>query len=622
MNPAAVLTALVEDLERHLGDPFEPTSRITARRILELDEREAYPHELLSALHTWNAHEYAIPARWGGRAVDIENSLHLMRQVARRDATVATALSISSLSYMPIWVAGTEQQRLYYASQISSGAKMSWGLSERDHGSDLLSNELTAQPVEGGYLVSGEKWLIGNATLADFIVLHARTRPAGGPAGFTLLVLDKRSVPAALVETLPGERLHGLRGIDMSGVRLSGCFIPDSARIGREGTGLEIALQASHAVRSMITSIALGCTDTALRLTLDFAVNRQIFGARVSEIPYTRRQLADSYAELLVGEAVAMTSARSLQVCPDQSSVFSAISKYFVPTLLQGSLSRLAVVLGARHYLREHPRFGLFQKALRDAPVADFADGNTVVNLKNIVSQLGSLLSPGATPDPAEVANLFDLSQPLPGYEPWRQSLASRHGRDHASRSLPAHVRVLLARAAVQPEPARAQLLLAAQLAGDWLIELDRIRTELAALKAQYGTGCGQRPELFELARRYCLVHAAACVTGLWAHAGEAVRLPPIEVAVWCLRRLSQQLHPYEAADGSAEHLDRAERVIVAHLLSQHERGEAFSLRTMRLQAAPLRTAPAGADLISHQTPDMLAAGQRATGQAKQGSAA
>jgi alkylation response protein AidB-like acyl-CoA dehydrogenase len=592
MNPATELVDLVEDLERHLGDPFDEASRITARRILELDEREAYPHELLSALHSWNAHEYAIPAQWGGRAVDIENSLHLMRQVARRDATVATALSISSLSYMPIWVAGTEQQRRYYASQISCGAKMSWGLSEREHGSDLLSNELTAQPVEGGYLVSGEKWLIGNATLADFIVLHARTRPAGGPAGFSLLVLDKRSVPAAQVQTLPGERLHGLRGIDMSGVRLDGCFIPESARIGREGTGLEIALQASHAVRSMITSIALGCTDTALRLTLDFAVNRHIFGARVSDIAYTRRQLADSYVELLVGEAVAMTSARSLQVCPGQSSVFSAISKYFVPTLLQGSLSRLAVVLGARHYLREHPRYGLFQKALRDAPVADFADGNTVVNLKNIASQLGSLLGPGATPEPAEVANLFDLSQPLPGYEPWRQSLASRHGRDHASRSLPAHVRALGRLAASADDPSRAQFLLAASLAGEWLAERDRIRSELDELKAQHPKGHGQRPEVFELARQYCLIHAAACVAGLWAHAGEQVELPPIEVAVWCLRRLRQQLHPHEACAGAADDLDRAEQVTMTRLLGQHQRGEAFSLRTMRLQAAPQQAEP------------------------------
>lgn len=590
MRPIAEPVRLVEELERHLGDPFDDASRITARRILELDEREAYPHELLSALHTWNAHEYAVPATWGGRAVDIENSLHLMRQVARRDATVATALSISSLSYMPIWVAGTEEQRRYYARQICSGAKLSWGLSERDHGSDLLSNELTAQRVEGGYLVSGEKWLIGNATLADFIVLHARTRPSGGPAGFTLLVLDKRSVAAALVEPLPGERLHGLRGIDMSGVRLSGCFVPDSARIGREGTGLEIALQASHAVRSMITSIALGCTDTALRLTLDFAVNRQIFGARVSDIPYSRRQLADCYAELLIGEAVAMTSARSLQVCPDQSSVFSAISKYFVPTLLQGSLSRLAVVLGARHYLRDHPRFGLFQKALRDAPVADFADGNTVVNLKNIVSQLGGLLAAGAAPEPDAVAGLFDLSRPLPYYEPWRQALTSRHGRDHAVRSLPAHQLALRGLADTAPDgPSRAQYLLAASLAGEWLQERDRLQAEFSDLAARYGSKHAQRPEAYELARQYCLVHAGACVAGLWAHDGGQVTLPPIEVAVWCLLRLRRQLHPYRGCDGATAELERAEQVTMAHALARHEHGQAFSLRTMHLQAAPLR---------------------------------
>jgi alkylation response protein AidB-like acyl-CoA dehydrogenase len=338
-GPAATVRGLCQDLERYLGDPFALDSRITYRRVLELDEKECYPHEELAALHAWGVHEYAVPARWGGRAENVETSMHLLRQVARRDPTAAAALGLSSLSYMSIWVAGTDEQRRYYGEQIRNGAKICWGLSERDFGSDILASGTVARPVPGGYRVNGEKWLIGNATLADLLVLFVRTGARPGPAAFSLLVLDKRTVPAASVESLPHEPLHGLRGLDLSGVRLHDVFVPSSALVGPEGHGLEIALQSGYAIRSVITSIALGCTDTALRLALDFATTRRVFGSRVADIPYSRRQLTNAYADMLVGDAVATVATRSLQVCPEQSSVFSSVAKFWVPTLLPSSPS-------------------------------------------------------------------------------------------------------------------------------------------------------------------------------------------------------------------------------------------------------------------------------------------
>jgi alkylation response protein AidB-like acyl-CoA dehydrogenase len=591
--------ALVEDLERHLGDPFDPRARMTFRRILELDEQEAYPHDLLGVLHAWGAQDHAVPARWGGRAVDIETSLQLMRQVARRDATLATALSLTSLSYMPIWVAGTDQQRSFYARQIAAGAKMSWGLSERSHGSDVLANELSARPVDGGYLVSGEKWLIGNATLADHLVLHARTRPSGGPAGFSLLVLDKRTVPAGQVEVLAGERLHGLRGIDMSGFRLHDCFVPHSARIGEEGQGLEIALKAGHAVRSMITSIALGAADTGLRLTLDFAVDRVIFGQSVADIPYSRGQLVDAYADLLVADVVAVVCTRSLQVCPEQSSVFSAVSKYLVPALLQPCMARLAGVLGARHYLRSDPRFGVFQKALRDMPVADFADGNSVVNLKSLALQLDKLLAEAPPPDHEVCRALFDLDAPLPDYAPWRQALSSRGGADHALRSLPRSVTRLHTVAERVGGDGGVQLHEAGRLAASFLDERERLRAELYALQQRFGARHVHRRELFELARQYTLLHAAACVAGAWAHASDLAELPPPAVALLALKRVHEQLHPVDRWTADPSLADAAEAAAAADLRRRHRRGDSFALRRFQLQSAPpgaLHQTEVGAD--------------------------
>ncbi|MFG3294104.1 acyl-CoA dehydrogenase [Streptomyces sp. NPDC048179] len=400
--PKKDLTELARRLERHLGDPHDPASRMPYAKVLEYDEREGYPYEFVNLLQRWGALDHFLPSAQGGKAGDVEIGFNLMRLIARRDPTTATAFIITSLSFMPAWVAGTDEQKRTLVEAIQQGTRYAWGLSERGHGSDLTANEMTAEKTEGGYLLTGEKWLIGNGRVADGLSVHARTDPRGGPAGYSVFVLDKRRTPAGSVDELPRERMHGLRGLDMSGFRLDRVFVPDSALLGREGQGLEIALKTSQTARALISGIALSAVDTGLRVTLDFTEQRRVFGRTVSDIPYSRRHLAECFADLMVADAVSLGAVRALQVVPEQTSVWSSVVEYFVPTLLERTFAQLNVVLGARFYLRDHPHYAIHQKMMRDLPVANFADGNTVVNLKNIALQLEGLLAAGPAAEAEE----------------------------------------------------------------------------------------------------------------------------------------------------------------------------------------------------------------------------
>lgn len=87
-----------------------------------------------------------------------------MRAVARRDLTVAVAHGKTFLGAVSVWVGGTRRQAEELAGLVMDGAAVSWGLTERDHGSDLMAGETVARPDTDGYLVSGEKWLINNAS--------------------------------------------------------------------------------------------------------------------------------------------------------------------------------------------------------------------------------------------------------------------------------------------------------------------------------------------------------------------------------------------------------------------------------------------------------------------------
>jgi alkylation response protein AidB-like acyl-CoA dehydrogenase len=589
--PKADLTELARDLERHLGDPHDPTSGMPFERILELDEREEYPYAFVNLLHRWGLQEYSMPAEQGGRAGDVEVGFNLMRLVARRDPTTAAALLLTNLSFMAVWASGTDGQKRALVASMQRGGRYAWALSERQHGSDLLGNEMTAEKVPGGYLLTGEKWLIGNARVADGLCVQARTDPKGGPAGYSVFVLDKRQTPAGSVDEMPNEPLHGLRALDLSGVRLDRVFVPDEALIGRPGQGLETVIKTSQTARTVISAIALSTADTALRVTLDFAERRVIFDKAVADVPYSRRQLTECFADLMIADAVSLGAVRSLQVVPQQASVWSSVVKYFVPTLMERTLSQLSVVLGARFYLRGHGHYGIYQKMLRDLPVSNFADGNTVVNLKNLALQLDALLAAADDADEPvraaardRAAVLYGIDRELPMSRPWAQELYSR-GQDDALLAAPDSLRSLRAFAAEAKREEQDWLTRAADTAGELLGTVHPLRERCAALRAELGRDYGQSAELFDLAKQYCLVHAvAACVhTFVHSHGSLDDPLPSGALLLLQLERLRRQLHPHEAVtDGAViddvmrvlRHLHRENRLFSHWQFPLAERGD------------------------------------------------
>lgn len=559
--------ALAEELERYLGDPHDPTSPMSFAKVLDYDEREEFPYELVGLLQRWRLHEYCLPAAFGGRAGDVEVGFNLLRLVARRDPTTATALMLTDLAFMPAWIAGTDEQRRYFVDAINHGTRMAWGLSEREHGSDVLSNEMRAERVPGGYLLTGEKWLIGNATLADSVSVQARTNERGGPGDWTIFAVEKRKCPAGSVIELPNERLHGLRALDMSGIRLNRLFVPDSARLGAEGQGLEIALKSAQVARTTISSMALGAVDTAMRVTLDFVTERVIFGQRVIDVPYTRRQLAECFADMIIGDAVSTGAVRGLQANPAQTSVYSSAVKYYVPTSLERTLSQLSVVLGARLYLRSHPHYGIYQKMLRDALVAIFADGNTVVNLKNIALQLDGLLrtvrGPASPEADARVELQYNLDAELPEWRPADQQLFSR-GADDTVLMLPAGIRLLRAQAAAhQEERQRRWLSRAADVAQSIYDELARMDAEVRQLREAYGKAYGSTAEIFRLAEQYCAIHAAAAVVHLFTRSAGVLTepFPDGALLLLCLERAAQRFRPLGSVT-DAEVVDRVVEIL------------------------------------------------------------
>src|SRR5207248_1288252 len=133
----------------------------------------------------------------------------------------------------------SEAQALWLGNEVRSGAIVSLGLTERTHGSDIGGSETVALRTSRGYALSGEKYLINNAARCQLMSVFARTGFAGNARDFSVLLVDKRALPAAAFSTLPKQETHGIRGADISGLRLANTQVCEDALVGAEGGGME-----------------------------------------------------------------------------------------------------------------------------------------------------------------------------------------------------------------------------------------------------------------------------------------------------------------------------------------------------------------------------------------------
>lgn len=410
----------LNELERQLGDPFDESRPFSFKQAMRHDESETLPGDAMILLRDLGVIDYLVPQALGGKLHSYQHLYYVIRLLSRRDVTLATLFVLKAIGLGPVLIAGTNQQKQYYSREILNGCGISWGITEREHGSDLINSSATAQWDGERYCLNGAKWLIGMARHNEMAMFLAKAPGCNTPDAFTMFCVDNRRHTDREYQRLPKEKLHGVRGLDLSGFRLDNCRVEADCAIDKPGNGLELLLRTAQLHRVGAVTMALGALDTGLRIALSFANSRYIFGQRLADIPITRLELTDTFCDLLLSELVVTAATRALHYAPKAMFLQAAVSKYLVATFTRQGFSRLAGAIGARYYLRETFAFGMFQKAMRDAEMTSFVDGNEKVNLKNIALHMEVTLpylqkSCGPSDEElARFAEFFDLNRREP----------------------------------------------------------------------------------------------------------------------------------------------------------------------------------------------------------------
>ena len=343
-----------------------------APRALDIDKSGVMDPELLKILKQSGMTQLAVPKEYGGARIDMLTGAMISEELAQGCAGTATVCAANSLASFPILFAGSDEQKKEYFDCLNNGGIACFALTEPGAGSDAGAVSCKAKKVDGGYVLNGTKCFITNAPICDKITLFANTRESGGIRGLTVFTVDRNTPGVSIGKE---EDKMGIRASATSEIIFDDCFVPTSARIGREGMGFRIAMQTLETSRPVVGAISVGIAQAALENAIHYAHQRKQFGQKIASFEMVQEMIANMVTKTEAARALVYKACWLKMQGDKRASMFSAMSKCFASDIAMEVTTTAVQVMGGNGYSRENPN----EKYMRDAKIMQIYEGTNQV---------------------------------------------------------------------------------------------------------------------------------------------------------------------------------------------------------------------------------------------------
>ncbi|MDR6910226.1 acyl-CoA dehydrogenase [Rhodococcus fascians] len=301
----------------------------------------------------------SIPQQYGGGGGDFRHEAVLFEeQVRAGDSAMQLGVHSGIVPHYLLAYASEEKKQQWLPKLCSGEWIGAIAMTEPGTGSDLQG--ITTRAVRDGdeYVVTGGKTFISNGAHCDLIIIAAKTDPAAGARGLSLLVAEVSDDTEGFHR---GRVLHkiGQKGQDTAELSFDGLRVPAANLLGEEGRGFAQLMQQLPQERLICGIAAAAMIEAAVQQTVDYTKTRNAFGKTLFDLQNTKFELAECatigrVVRTFVDDAVAKHISGSLDVTT------AAMVKYWTTDRQFEVVDRCLQLFGGYGYMEEYPIARMF----------------------------------------------------------------------------------------------------------------------------------------------------------------------------------------------------------------------------------------------------------------------
>jgi acyl-CoA dehydrogenase len=293
-----------------------------------------------------------VSPEYGGAGADYLYSVIVMEEVSRLGLSGIGWGLHTDIVAPYIEHHGSEAQKQKFLPKMISGECIgAIAMTEPGAGSDLQGIKTTAVDKGDHYVLNGSKTFITNGQNADVVIVVAKTDPAKGAKGISLLLVER-----GMAGFERGRNLHkvGMKAQDTSELFFNDVKVPKENLLGQEGMGFVYLMTELPQERLGIAVNGIAMAEGAFRLTLDYVKERKAFGKAIADFQNTQFKLAELHTKIEMGRAY-VDRCLELHCNKQLDAATASAAKYIITDLQCEVLDECVQLFGGYGYMWEYP---------------------------------------------------------------------------------------------------------------------------------------------------------------------------------------------------------------------------------------------------------------------------
>jgi isovaleryl-CoA dehydrogenase len=365
--------ALGEDIEALRDMVHRFAQDRIAPMAAEIDETNQFPNELWKEFGELGLLGVTVSEEFGGADMGYLAHCIVVEEISRASASVGLSYGAhSNLCVNQIYRNGTQAQKEKYLPKLISGDHVgALAMSEPGAGSDVVSMQLRAKKVEGGYSLTGNKMWITNGPDADTLVVYAKTDPEAHSKGITAFIIEKGMDGFSTAQKL--DKL-GMRGSNTCELVFKDCFVPEENILGELNKGVRVLMSGLDYERVVLAAGPVGIMHAVLDVAVPYVHERKQFNQAIGEFQLVQGKLADIYSTMNASRAYVYAVAQACDRGETTRKDAAGCILYSAEKATQCALDGIQL-LGGNGYINEYPTGRL----LRDAKLYEIGAGTSEI---------------------------------------------------------------------------------------------------------------------------------------------------------------------------------------------------------------------------------------------------